>query len=702
MKTSYTFGTTLLTTLLAATTATSQELSEVLVTAEWRDTPLLSQSTSTSVLTADGLRERAAQHLEEVFNVIPNLNYASGAARARYFQIRGIGERSQFQEPLNPSVGLLIDGIDFSGLGGIGTLFDIAQVEVLRGPQGTLHGANALAGLVNIRSAAPEATAGLRLEATVADYNTQALGVVGTGPLVGEQLLYRVAVQQYRSDGYYSNDFLQRDDTNERDETTVRARLRWLASDSDTLDLSLVLADIDNGYDAFSLDNTRRTLSDEPGRDRQETSAGSLNWKAARSSLDIEALLTVATTDTEYSFDEDWSFVGIAPELEYSSFDRYLRERDSVSGQLRLLSNEQSRLFDGRSDWVAGLYYLGDREDLDRQYTYLDAPFNSRYDTDTAAVFGQLDTRLSDSLILSSGLRLEQRRTDYTDSNGVDEQVEKNLWGARLALEYQPADGALWYASISRGYRGNGVNAVVLASAGTTANPEQEALLAGLGRFDEETLLNYELGYKAEALDGSLRSRLALFYMDRDDQQVKGSVPLPREDGSTAFFDYINNAARGHNYGLELELDWLVNASLELYANLGLLDASFDRYINADGVDLAGREQAHAPSYQAALGGRLALTEHVYARVDVEARDSFYFSDRHDVRSEAYELVHLRLGWAAGNWDVALWARNLGDRDYATRGFGAFGNDPRNGYAVEPYYQFGEPRRVGVSASYQF
>ncbi|HBQ40960.1 MAG TPA: TonB-dependent receptor, partial [Halieaceae bacterium] len=100
--------------------------------------------------------------------------------------------------------------------------------------------------------------------------------------------------------------------------------------------------------------------------------------------------------------------------------------------------------------------------------------------------------------------------------------------------------------------------------------------------------------------------------------------------------------------------------------------------------------------------GRLALTEQVYARIDVEARDSFYFSDRHDVRSEAYELVHLRLGWAAGNWDVALWARNLGDRDYATRGFGAFGNDPRNGYAVEPYYQFGEPRRVGVSASYQF
>ncbi len=688
--------------LLAVAPALSRELTEVVVTAEWRDTPLLNQSASTTVLTSAALRERSAQHLEEVLNVIPNLNYASGASRARFFQIRGIGERSQFQEPLNASVGLMVDGIDFSGLGAIGTLFDVAQVEVLRGPQGTLHGANALAGLVNIRSAAPESSPGLRLEATVADYNTQALGVVGTGPLAGDELLYRVAVQQYRSDGYYDNDFLRRDDTNERDETTVRARLRWLASATDTVDLSVTLADIDNGYDAFSLDNTRRTLSDQPGRDRQETSAASLTWAASRAALDIETVITLATSDTEYSFDEDWSFVGIAPELEYSSFDRYLRDRDSFSGELRLLSNEQSRLFEGRSDWTAGFYYLGDREDLDREYTYLDGPFNSRYDTDTSAVFGQLDTRLTDHLTLSSGLRLERRRTDYADNYGVAERVAKNLWGARLVLEYQPADGALWYGGISRGYRGNGVNAGILASAGATDDPGQQTLLASLGRFDEETLLNYEVGYKAEALQGRLQGRLALFYMDRDDQQVKGSLVLPRDDGSTAFLDYTNNAARGHNYGLELEIDWLAHEALELYVNLGLLEASFDRYINADGSDLAGRDQAHAPGYQAALGGRLAITRQLYARVDIEARDSFYFSDRHDLRSEAYELVHLRLGWAEADWDIALWARNLADRDYATRGFGSFGNDPRKGYALEPYYQFGEPRSVGLTASYQF
>lgn len=694
----------LLPALLAASASHAQtnELNEILVTAELRETRLLEQSGSTSVLTADTLRERAAQHLEDVLNVIPNLNYASGASRARFFQIRGIGERSQFQEPLNPSIGLILDGIDFSGLGAVGTLFDVEQVEVLRGPQGTLHGANALAGLINIRSAAPEATPALTLQGSLAEYDTWSLGMAATGPLIEERLLYRLAVQQYRSDGHYKNDFLGRDDTNRRDETTVRARLRWLAGEADTLDLSLLAVDVDNGYDAFSLDNNRRTLSDEPGRDRQETTALSLAWTGQRDAFTIEATLSAAGSDTEYSFDEDWSFVGIAPELEYSSFDRYLRERDSSSAQLRLLSSERSRLFGDRSDWAVGAYHLADREDLQRQYTYLAEDFASSYDTDTSAVFGQLDTALTDTFTLVSGLRLEQRRTDYRDSNEVSHRRSRDLWGARLALEYQQPDGALYYAGVSRGYRGNGVNAGMLASVETTTDPTQQQLLASLGSFDEEALLNYEAGYKTSYADGTLQTRLALFYMDREDQQVKGSLVLPREDGSTAFIDFTNNAARSTNYGLELELDWLASERLSLYAHLGLLDASFDRYTAPDGTDMSGRDQAHAPGYQAALGGRLELSRHLYLRVDLEARDRFYFSDRYDLLSDAYELIHLRLGWQAAQWEIALWGRNLGNTDYATRGFGDFGNDPRKGYVTEPYYQYGEPRSLGVSASYSF
>ncbi|MEP1595348.1 MAG: TonB-dependent receptor, partial [Halieaceae bacterium] len=660
------------------------------------------QGASTSVLTGEELQLRAAQHLEDVLNVAPNVNYASGASRARFFQVRGIGERSQFVEPLNPSIGFIVDGIDFSGLGTAGTLYDVDQIEILRGPQGTLHGANALAGLINITTRAPEAEPAFSVEATAADYDTWSAGITGTGPLIADRLLYRLALNLYESDGYIDNDFLGRDDTNNRDETSIRGKLRWLTDDSGTLDATLLYTDIDNGYDAFSLDNRRNTLSDQPGRDTLESTALGLRWQHDGEHVSTEASLSLANTETEYGYDEDWSFVGIAPDLEYSSFDLYTRERDSYSAEFRLLSNEPLGIAGLDTDWVAGVYYLADREDLERTYTYLAQDFTSTYDTDTFAAFGQLDTQLTDRLTLVTGLRLERRETDYSDNNGVSDDPGETLWGGRLSLEFALSDEQLLYGGVSRGYRANGVNAGILASEGISDDPDLSARLSRLSTYDEESLLNYEIGFKGSFLDSSLRTRLALFYMDRDDQQVKGSLVIPRDDGSTAFIDYTSNAAEGNNYGLEVELDWQPLERLSLYANLGLLETEFDKYINADGEDLSGREQAHAPAYQYAAGGQFDFGAGFYARLDLEGKDDFFFSDRHEVKSPSQDLLHLRIGYAAEHWSLALWGRNLTDEDYFVRGFGSFGNDPRKGYITEPYYQFGEPRLIGVSATYQF
>ena len=94
--------------------AQQTRLEEIVVTAELRSAPLLNQVGSISVVTAQDIREREAQHLEGILNLAPNVNFAGGSSRARFFQMRGIGERSQFQEPLNPSIGLVIDGIDYN------------------------------------------------------------------------------------------------------------------------------------------------------------------------------------------------------------------------------------------------------------------------------------------------------------------------------------------------------------------------------------------------------------------------------------------------------------------------------------------------------------------------------------------------------------------------------------------------------------
>ena len=333
-----TFGLAL--ALVSASTVAEQILPEIVVTAQLRTINLLEDSSSTSVLTEDTIRQQAAQHLQDLLNLAPNVNFSGGTSRARYFQLRGIGERSQFQEPLNPSVGLLLDGVDFSGIGAIGTMFDIQQVEILRGPQGTLHGANALAGLINIRSNRPSQQPQKRIDLGLADYASWHLGVLGSGPL-SETLGYRLALQQYRSDGFTENEFLGRDDTGERDERTLRGRLSWEISGRHHLDMTLTQVDIDNGYDAFSLDNERSTLSDEPGRDEQQSAAVAATLASSYRNLDTELLLTYADTETDYNYDEDWTFAGFHP-YGYSSHDRYQRQRDSYSAQLRLLSNERS------------------------------------------------------------------------------------------------------------------------------------------------------------------------------------------------------------------------------------------------------------------------------------------------------------------------------------------------------------------------
>ncbi len=680
----------------------SEELTEILVTAEFRPVNLQNQAASVSVLTGDTLSQLAAQHLEDVLNIAPNVNYSSGASRSRFYQIRGIGERSQFQEPLNPSIGFVVDGIDFSGLGTMGTLFDVDQVEVLRGPQGTLHGANALAGLINIRTGQPQDEAAMRIEASAAEYNSWSLGVVGTGPLIDETLLFRLAINSYRSDGFIENDYLNKEDTNRRDESTVRGKLRWLTSEYSTLDVTALYVDVNNGYDAFSLDNTRHTLSDEPGRDEQRSSALGLNWHKQAMQFDIEAAASYADTSTDYGFDEDWSYVGIAPGWEYSSYDQYTRDRNSFSAEVRLLSNQESLLFNGTTSWVLGAYFISDKEDLERRYTFLEQNFNSNYDTETLAVFGQTDTRLSAQWSATVGLRMEQRKTDYTDSNGVSSAPDKNLWGGKLVVEYSVSDNVMMYAGLSRGYRANGVNANILSSNDSTENPDPSGKLDALQQYDEEFLINYEAGIKSSFAQNTLQARLALFYMDREDQQVKGSLVLPRKDGSTAFIDYTSNAARGNNYGSELEIEWLMSESVTLYANLGLLQTEFEKYVNADGADLSGRDQAQAPSYQFALGGRFDFGKGFYGRLDLEGKDDYYLSDRHNIKAPSYQLVHARVGYQAKNWSTALWVKNLSDEDVVVRGFGSFGNDPRKEYALEPYYQYANPRVIGLSADYSF
>ncbi|MBA6224859.1 TonB-dependent receptor [Colwellia sp. MB02u-18] len=686
----------ILTSIVASTTfaadtpinTAEQTIEVITIDGDFRSMSLQKTASSLSVIASDEISARNAQNLEEIIARTPNVNFSSGTQRARYYQIRGIGERSQFKEPINPSVGLVIDGIDFSSIGSIASTFDVEQVEVYRGPQGTRFGANAMAGMINITSSAPTDVFEGKVRLSAGNYDSYSAGLVLSGPAT-EKVNYRLAVEQYRSDGFIDNDFLNRDDTNNRDELTMRGKLAIAISKDLTLDITTFIADFDNGYDAFSLDNTRHTLSDQPGFDRQDTKALATKFTyQGFSDFTLETIISYADSALDYGYDEDWAYVGIRPAWEYSSEDHYFRDKTSATFELRALSEQGSEIFNGSTAWVTGIYFKQEKEDLLRQYTYLSSDFSSSFDSDNIAAFIQFDSQLTQQLSLTTGLRLERRNADYTDSEQLSFDPSDTMVGGKVVLSYQADKNNLFYGSVNRGYKAGGANT-------------EGSLPTELREFTAEYLWNYELGYKVSLLDNQAYVRSAVFYMDRDDMQVRTSFLQEREDGSTDFVSYLGNAATGTNLGLELEAGWQISPELEIYGAVGLLDTQYNGFIDADGNDKSGDEQAHAPSYQFNLGLNYQLSDHLRVNISVDGKDEFLFSDSHNEKSAAIEVVNMSMSYAKDDWQVKVWARNLFDESYATRGF-YFGNDPRDEYSAKAYYQLAEPAVFGATFDYNF
>jgi outer membrane receptor protein involved in Fe transport len=299
-------------------------------------------------------------------------------------------------------------------------------------------------------------------------------------------------------------------------------------------------------------------------------------------------------------------------------------------------------------------------------------------------LFAQLDQALGPATRLSIGLRIERRTTDYVDTAALTASPSETMTGGEITLSHEHSESLTSYVGVSKGYKAGGFNLGVVP--------------AGRREFGQEDLWNVEAGIHSMWLDSTLSLNAAVFYSIRNDQQVRTSFQLVPGDPTTFVF-FTDNAAKGETRGLEAEIQWLVGASWEFYANVGLLDAKFDSFSTPQ-VDLSGREQAHAPAYTLALGGSYRHSSGWFARVDASAKDAFFFDVSHDQRSTAYELVHARVGFEADDWTAQLWARNLFDRNYAVRGF-YFGNEPPD-FPARLYTRLGDPRQIGITFEKRF
>jgi outer membrane receptor protein involved in Fe transport len=682
-----------------------ESLQEIVVTASLRGSNAADLPQSVSVLDAATLQAAGVQHFEDVLAMVPNLSWASGSSRPRFFQLRGIGEVEQYQGAPNPSVGFLIDDIDFSGVGMPATLFDTRQIEVLRGPQGTVYGANALAGLINVRTEDPTPEFSLHGEATIGDYQTRAAGVALSDGIDGGQAGWRVAAQQYRSDGYRQDAYLRRADTNGYDEGTLRAKLFWQVTPGLRADLALMDVDLNNGYDAWSIGNTYTTQSNQPGRDAQQSLGASLKLSLTSGSFgELRSVSSSAQSHIVYSFDADWgndafwaACCGYSP---YDYFEQDRRLRRTIAEDLRFIGDADHMLL-GRVRWLVGAYLLRLTETDDLLDTWNDEVagagsnlLHSDYWATNSALYTSLDAALGERASLTLGLRAERRLAHYQDSADVEQpfpDARDTMYGGNLSWSLRTSPLQNLYATLARGYKAGGFNI------GSQIAPGQR-------RFAPEYLWSLESGVKRESAGRALQWQADVFYMRRENMQVYSSCQLAANNPSTFVF-FTQNASHGENYGLEGQAQWRLNARWQLSGTAGLLHT---RYLGYDGqaiecpgalpLALDGRAQSFAPEYQFSAALSYSHPNGLFARLDASATDGFYFAAGQNQVAQAYQLANLRFGYQRGGWQSSLWTRNLLDRRYAVQGFyfALVPNSPN-----QRFIQNGDPRTVGLTVRYQ-
>lgn len=666
-------------TLIASLSAGAEApLEEITVTADYRERSLSDVPFSVSAMSGEFIAATAVQHFEELVNLVPNMNWSGDGHRARYFQIRGVGELEQYQGAPNPSIGFLIDDIDFSGIGSIATLFDVDRVEVLRGPQGSRYGANALGGLVYVQSTAPSVERDGRVQLTAGDDDARSLAVAFGGAMnASESAMFRVSAQRFQSNGFRDNAFLDRNDTNGRDETALRGRARLALADDALVDVSLLYSRLDNGYDAFSLENSYTMLSDKPGRDAQESLGAAIRFEwPVFDDLTATSITSFADSSIDFSFDADWG--------NDQSWAPFTYDYVSISDRKRRTASQEFRL--GTEQWLIGIYALNLADEivtLNRGEYYdpfldwadsLDDSFGSEYEATNLALFGQFDHERSAATTIATGFRVERRSTDYYDTAGLAAGPSETLWGGEVSVRHDFRDRSV-YATLSKGYKAGGFN--------LGAVPD------GNREFGSEGLWTIEAGVKTMLPDQRLQMSAAVFHYRRIDQQVRTSTQLiPGDPASFVFF--TDNVGAGEALGLEADVRWFPADEWELYASLGLIDATLQ----------TGRAQAHAPPFTLAAGVSYQNPDGYFVRLDASAKDAFYFDVSHDQKSQAYRLFNMRIGYETEAWLAALWVRNLLDEPYAVRGF-YFGNEPPD-FPETLYTRSGDPRQIGITIERRF
>jgi len=675
---------------------------EIIVYAGLTDETLQRIASSVTVFTKRGITENGGEHFQFLTDYIPNFNWTGGTSRPRYFQIRGVGERSHYfgEGPPNFSVGFVLDDIDLSGLGMAGILHDIEQVEVFKGPQSSVYGPNTMAGLIMLRSTTPQDSFESNLTATYGSDNHYRLGLVSNVKII-RGLSLRVSGLKNYSDGFRENISKNTTNSNKRNELLLRTKLKYQPNEKLVLVGTVMIANLDNGYDAWAPDNNQdfTTYSNDQGQDSQKSTAFSLRANLVLSNrVTLTSITSFSETDLTHSYDGDWADDtywydnhNFDPEVEgwsYEFFDSNAKNRTSLTQELRA----------SIGSFIIGGYYKHLKEQ-DNASGYLFSGLVTEgtgvYDFNVLAGYAQYAYYFSSVLRLIGNFRYETNEIIYNGTYlgydaalpPVEFDLEHSMVGFKGALQYQDDQFTSYYLSFAQGYKSGGVN--------------QQPFLGKKNRpFKPEYIQNMELGFKR--MMDNYSDRLTVFIGNRRDQQVSVSSQQVSGDPNS-FYYFTSNAGSGRLGGLEWDHDHVITSNVRLTASLGYLDTKVEEFsyqMDSTTIEIGGnRAAAMAPKLTGSFGFDWRDKSGLFARTDLTYKDNYYFSDSHNQISNSYFLINLSFGKTIDAATITFWARNIFDKRYAIRGF-YFGLIPPD-YPDELWLSYGDPRQIGLTFDYK-
>lgn len=631
-------------------------LETIEVTSAGRVKPLLNIAKSITVISADEIAEQGIDSLTQLSYHIPSFYLTdSGQSGLQAPSMRGL---TAGVISFSTTVPIYLDGVPILSAQGFETeLIDIEQVEVLRGPQGSLYGRNAQTGVISIRSRMPDDGATAKLRLSLAERNKYQLQGNISVP-INDSLFLSLAARTQNEQGFIDNTHQQKTE-NDRHQDALRLNLLIKPNASTTLSwLSNYLAHDDGALSMGAIEAKRYTVkSGEQSYNHSKTQSHALT--------------------VNHQFTNDISFNSV------SSY-RLLQER--VFQDLDLLpqafasfnkAHDLSRLtqeftLNGRwqqHTWSAGFYADKDDNDLnfDRYSMHGDWLTSHKTKAKVQALFSHWQFTLTKPLQLAMGLRYEQSQHSLQNNNNLYAQdADFSHWSPSLSLSYQ-VDDILYYASLSDGFRAGGFNPY--------SPPTLQA-------YQPESLYSLELGSKSSFFDNRLTLALAIYAMDIDDMQVQQAIAETNQV-------YLSNAAKADSYGVELEYRAYL-ANWQVFGSLAVNRTRFNDFVDSQG-DYQGNYNPYAPKYTGSINLRYQAQSPWFIQAEANFIGDFYLDRANSYQRSAYQLFNLQLGYQFQQATINLYGNNLFDENYDL--VGEF-----QGSRVI----YSPPRELGLRLSYQF